>query len=1026
MSENLGTIYYDIDVDSAPLVKSSTAAEKQLDKTEATMKRVDRTSASLTTSLSKLSVAITAVASAAALREMADMVQKYQEYEDRVKLATASTDEFNMVQKRLLATANGTYRALGEAQETYIRTADSLRALGYSTSQALDVTDSMSYAFVKNATSSDRAKTAIDALAKSVNTGKVAADQWETITSAIPSVINDIATASGKTAAEIRNLGAQGKLTAFQLTEGLRKSLQANADAAAAMSNNLVDASVRTKTAVTQVLVSLESQTGALQAFTNGIIKAADAVLLFGTDSEKMESFLQAATTAAAALGSVMAGRVLMALGSYGVAQGQALTATLAKIAADREAAAQAVLTARADLAAAEAAVARAAGMKAVALSSADFNRATVATQQAQLQLETAAMNVATAVSNQGKVVGLTTIALNGMKTAMAFLGGPAGLILLAATAIYTFADGASKAKKETDALNGSLEKLSFNQLGRVALQAEENIQGMNQELANAKKAYGDLLLAKPTMDQEKFNKRMTEAAAALDDVNGRVKAQKDRLEEVKKAQDALGKTPVSAAPTENKVSAPEDPTAKGVIKGLNDQLALLKVIGVERAKLAAIQKLGDEASPAQRIEAEKLAASIYQLELAEKQQKASKAKGESAAAAAIKKAAAEEKKGIEDNQKAFSELGFQLASVQKTARELAQDQAQLSLNKYATPEQVQTVRDMAGALYDLKGARQLLAEVDPIAAQQINYAEDLKALQDANDQKLISDQRYLELKHIAETENAEKMRLLQEENFKAQSVSNQVMLESVDAVGRGITTNLSSILAGTGSLKSALAGIADTVLNTVIGAFVQMGVNWVKQQIMMRVATQATEAAQITGIGAVTAAQAGATTAIAATTTTTAATTGAAVAGSMAPAAGLSSIASFGSAAVIGGAALLGTMLLAKSFGGGRRAGGGVSADSVYRVNEGGAPEVFNAGGQQYMIPNQRGEVVSNKNAMGGAGVTNNIQISIDSSGNSTVSGDGTGDSRQLAGAMASVCVDVLQRELNPGGILWGMQNGQ
>jgi hypothetical protein len=92
-----------------------------------------------------------------------------------------------------------------------------------------------------------------------------------------------------------------------------------------------------------------------------------------------------------------------------------------------------------------------------------------------------------------------------------------------------------------------------------------------------------------------------------------------------------------------------------------------------------------------------------------------------------------------------------------------------------------------------------------------------------------------------------------------------------------------------------------------------------------------------------------------------------------MAPAAGLSSIASFGGAAVIGGAALLATMLLAKSFGGGRKAGGAVSGNSVYRVNEGGAPEIFSAGGQQYMIPNQRGEVVSNKNSQdmmaGGAG---------------------------------------------------------
>lgn len=960
MSENLGTIYYEVDADTAPLVKGSTAAEKQLDKTEATMKRVDKASTNLGTSLSKLSVAFAAVASAAALREMADLVQKYQEYEDRVKLATSSTDEFNAVQKRLLATANGTYRALGEAQEVYIRTADSLRALGYTTDQALDVTDSMAYAFVKNATSADRASTAIGALSKSLNTGKVAADQWETITSAIPSVINDLAISTGKGADEIRALGAAGKLTAFQLTEGLRKSLEANSAAAAAMSNNLTDASVRTKTAITQVLVSLENQTGALQAFTNGIIQASDAVLAFGTDSEKMEGFLQLATTAAAALGAVIAGRVLTALGGYALAQGQAITQTLNKISVDKAAAAAAVETARADLAAAEAALARANALKAVALSSADFNRATIASQQAQLQLEGAAQRVATAVSAQGKVVGLTTLALNGLKAAMAILGGPAGLILLAATAIYGFVTSAQAARKETDLLNGSLEKLSANQLDRAAIQAQSSLRELGLEAAKTNKNYADLLLSADRLDE----KKLVEARAAMDDANDKLKEQQDILKRVAEARDNLNKKNTAPPPKEQAVVAPEDATAKGVIKGLNDQLALLKVIGVERAKLAAIQKLGDEASPAQRIEAEKLAASIYQLEQAEKQQKASKIKGDSAAAAAAKKAATEQKKGIEDNQKAFGELGNQLGSVQKTARELAQDQAQLSLNKYATPEQIQTIRDVAGALYDLKGAKQLLSEVDPIAAQQISYADDIKALQTANDQKLISDQRYLELKHTAEVANAEKMKQLQEENFKAQSVGNEILLNSIDALGQGATSAISGLLSGTGSLQEALSGIANTVLNTVIGAFVQMGVDWVKQQIMMQAAAGATTATQVAGTAAVTTAQVGATATIAATTTTAAAATGTAVASSMAPAAGLSSIASFGGAAVIGGAALLATMLLAKSFGGGRRAGGAVSGGSVYRVNEGGAPEVFNAGGQQYMIPNQRGEVVSNKDA--------------------------------------------------------------
>lgn len=449
-----------------------------------------------------------------------------------------------------------------------------------------------------------------------------------------------------------------------------------------------------------------------------------------------------------------------------------------------------------------------------------------------------------------------------------------------------------------------------------------------------------------------------------IDAINNEIKAIQDRRVAQQKEDSAgTGKRPGGASTT----------TADGqkAIQQLAEQNVLLRAQGVERAKLAAIQKLGANATESERAAAIALAVENYNLSEAEKARTKAKRDGaseasklETKAQAEIRRAAKERQTAADADQKQFTQLGQAIANVGQTAREAAQDAAQLSLSKFATPDEVQRIRDMAGALYDLKGARAALAQADPIAAQQQNYEDELKQLQTLNDQKLLSDTRYLELKHQAEVANADQMRVLQEENFKAQTLGNEILLNSIDALSQSATQGIAGIISGTGSLQEALGGIANTVLNTVIGAFVQMGANWVKEQIMMAAAAQATTAAQTAGISAVAATQAGATASIAATTTATAATTGTAVASSMAPAAGLSSIASFGGAAVIGGAALLATMLLAKSFGGGRKAGGAVSGNSVYRVNEGGAPEIFTAGGQQYMIPNQRGEVVSNKNS--------------------------------------------------------------
>ena len=267
-SNEIGSIFYSVDFRTKEVLNKVDVLDTQLDKLDDSFKQVDKSSNNATSSMSKLAKAVAAVIAATALRDMAKMVQSYQEMAERVQMATASQAEFETVQKRLLATANGTYRSLSEAQELYIRTADSLRSMGYSTSQAIDVTDSMSYSFVKNATSADRAQSAITAVSKAFNTGKVSADQYETITVALPSIIDDIATSSGKTAAEVRALGAAGKLTAQDLSEGLRKSLDENAKAAEGMANNLTDAGVRSRNALTMILVALEKETGALQTLS--------------------------------------------------------------------------------------------------------------------------------------------------------------------------------------------------------------------------------------------------------------------------------------------------------------------------------------------------------------------------------------------------------------------------------------------------------------------------------------------------------------------------------------------------------------------------------------------------------------------------------------------------------------------------------------------------------------------------------------------------------------------------------------
>ncbi len=512
--ENIGGIYYEIKADTHALLQADKQVENITNNMERGFDKADDAADGLNTGLCKLASALKALIAVSALREMARMVQSYQEMAERVQMATSSQDEFERVQKRLLNTANGTYRSLAEAQELYIRSADGLRSMGYSTEQAIDVQDSMSYAFVKNAASAERADSAISAFTKAINTGTVSADQWESITTAIPTVINDIATASGKSAAAVRALGASGKLTASDLTEGLKQSLEANTAAAAGMSNNLVDASVRMRTAVTAMLVAVEGQTGVIQGFTNSIITAADTILSFSENSEAMTGYIDSATLAAKAFALVMAGRYAGSLKDAITGKLQSVAATRQQTAvenqsaqslliaanaaqrktlADKEAAFSAVALAQAELN-----VARGSSAEMTALE--NLNAAKSRARAASLALVEAETAQAAASARAAAAARAASVGFGLARGALSLIGGPAGVAMIAASALLYWWQTAKQARDEAvafadglDKLNSSMKTMSNTQLRGAIADASVAMRGQGAAVADLKKEIEDL-----------------------------------------------------------------------------------------------------------------------------------------------------------------------------------------------------------------------------------------------------------------------------------------------------------------------------------------------------------------------------------------------------------------------------------------------------------------------------------------------------------------------------------------------------
>ncbi|WP_339546327.1 tape measure protein [Pseudomonas sp. RA_35y_Pfl2_P32] len=393
--------------------------------------------------------ALATAVGAVSVGKIIEAADSYGQMSDRIGMATGSVGEYNLVQERLLETAKRTYRPLSEAQELYIRTADSLKSMGYNTKQALDVMDSFSFLLVTNSASADKASSAIDAYSKALQTGKVEADGWQAILGAMPSIVETLRASTGRSAEEIRSLGAQGKLSLDLLTDGLQKSAVANGILADSMSVAVRDAIQNLSNAFTVYIGRLNETADFTGAFASGISGLSDN---FGSLAEI------AGVAAVAALGVYARGLIASTAASV-LATKAAVEDSLAR----RAQAASVLLAAQADQKKAQTAVF-------LAEKEAIAAKGTAVQTQMSLQLAEARM-VETRATNAVAVA--QTAVIGPARTVLGILGGPAGIAMLAvgaATAFLTLRDNTSVLEEKLGDLSDPLDKLieRFNKLNRA------------------------------------------------------------------------------------------------------------------------------------------------------------------------------------------------------------------------------------------------------------------------------------------------------------------------------------------------------------------------------------------------------------------------------------------------------------------------------------------------------------------------------------------------------------------------------
>ncbi len=428
--------------------------------------------------------------------------------------------------------------------------------------------------------------------------------------------------------------------------------------------------------------------------------------------------------------------------------------------------------------------------------------------------------------------------------------------------------------------------------------------------------------------------------------------AKKEGIKTAKQAASAALKEATEAEKLKQKITDVANATkvAELETKGLAREAAILE----------AVQKLGSKATKAQVAEITELAGKEFDLKQKIKDRKDAFSQNPEAKANQEYKLSLEQLerqlKGNLVTEENYQRRRVELAS--EYSKKIAEANAQASVSpiednraQFDPIQQLKNENAKKLALMDKYYADEMAIINQAYANQQISHEQFTTA-------KQITDAQYLQIRTAQERQFNEQQTAAQWQMLSQQSLGFDMLTSAVDAMAGSASNAITGLLTGTMTAADAMRSLGNTILNSVVNSIVQTGVEMLKNFIIGKTMGAAAAAASM-GEAAI-------------------------VASAWAPAAAFVSLATMGANAAPANASLVGTTGLASTLAiaGARKNGGPVDAGSMYRVGEGGKPEIFKANnGRQYMIPGDNGKVISNKDMQGG-GMNVNVVFNDYSSG--------------------------------------------
>ncbi|HBQ2858809.1 TPA: hypothetical protein MH364_08965 [Klebsiella pneumoniae] len=1050
---------------------------------EASVNRTERSIGSMERTMSSLSGVAKGLLAALSVQQVASYADAWTELNNKVANSVRTGETQAEVMQRIFDVSQATQSSLNGTATLYARLERGTRTYNTSAEDLTRLTTIINQGFAVSGATAQEAENAIIQLSQGIASGVLRGEEFNSVSEQGSRLMVALADSMGVSIGQLRAMAAQGQLTTDVVVKGLLSQGDAIGKEFANTTVSIAKGLQVAGNNVTKFFGENSTVKSFAAGFRDSVITISEnletlGTALIGAAAIMGGRFAGALAMATAAQASRVKATIQGIVATRQSAQQEAAAAsvTARKAAADKDAALSAL-----NVATAEYNVAKGSAAEAFALENVIRLRGIYVATSA----ETALANNALAASQAKVAATGITFAntMKVVNSVTAPLGGPIGVIAIVAAGWYLYSQRQAEARKEAIAFADTvpdvikrLKDMNLAQAQGVRADTVTSIEAQKEAISDLKDTISGL-----QSDYEKYTTLARQYGVTEDQNNGFVIKAKDAANELakkrrdldgatatlKQTEDALhliniqvnqGIVDQMRAARDNAIAIAEAEKQASFLGGTQAFLAeklgqstqALKAFNSESLKInwggkegeklikqaerrLALSKLEGEAKARQQAAYDAEDAGVtderaikrlqdnYAATERNTQARKDQKKEDNAAASEAKKLANQQESVAQKlaNLKQQSELAA--GSTQELSREQAVLQAQQSLGKGATQEQIALAGKYRGEIWDTANALKAQAAAEkllPEARENASYQQDVKDLQTALAAKKITQQQYnqtseqLEAQHQVNlakiraqqtvspmqeargqidpvqqlaNQHAQELALIQQ--FEMQK--GQLTLRGLELMNAANTQYEQQRIAAQWEIwrqqnagyevaAAAFDSFAGNASNALTGILTgSMSVSEAMSSLGSTVLNSVINSFVQMGVEwlkSVIMGQAGMTAA-----SGMAIAQGQLIAASMAPAAAMTSLATAGANAIPAQAGIASTVGMAQalSIAGARYNGGPVSAGGLYQVGEKGKPEIYQAStGKQYMIPGDNGKVISNKDMQGGGGL--NVQVVI------------------------------------------------